>query len=321
MTDLFAGGEMDVGTPSSGSVYEVTTSGAFDSASARCGIYISTSSSYWECATFTGSSDVFFHWRSYLYATYGATPTPLLTVYAGATPVARLQSVFISVPASYTITAEYYSGGVWTAAGASSFTLTCLQLQTLDMRVNVAGGAIEVYSSGTKLINVSGLTLAGSITMGRWSGPFTAQQVISEVVAATTSTVGVSVKTRYPSGAGNSSSWTGTYADVDEIVYSDADGLSSAASNQVSLFTHSGATLTGLTVRGVCVASRGKKGATGPTGVQSALRISAVNYFTATMNLTTGYLAYPGIWTVSPATAVAFTATEVTNAEFGLKSI
>jgi hypothetical protein len=99
---------------------------------------------------------------------------------------------------------------------------------------------------------------------------------VSEMICSTASTVRLRGYTRYPIGAGSDTAWTGTYADVDETVYSDVDGLESGTATQIETVTGSTTTLGGFAVEAVLVGARaalGNDGANqGRAGHQLALR-------------------------------------------------
>lgn len=325
MADLFYGGEIGSVTPSSGAVYEATTgdggeTSIFNSSNARCAIRIGSSASYAESTVFSGQAEIWTGWQGWFTNSAFSTTVTIFELMAGSTAQVRLRW---SESGTGTVTLQYNNGGTWTNIGSTA-TLSIQNRHKLDVHLKISTDTLEFYAAGTLLIsNTGAVDLAGlsNITSVRWYGVSSASAFISELIGSTASTIGSTIKTRYASGAGNSTAWTGTYADVDEIVYSDTDGISATAANDIELFTHSGADLTGLVIRGVAIGIRGKLGASGATGIQGALRISATNYFSSTITQASGYGASVPLWETSPATAAAFTAAEVAALEYGAKAI
>lgn len=322
MTDLWLGGEIGSVVPSSASVIEVEAAGYYDPDVSRCAIQVGSHVSYAESDSWTGQSAIWAHWRPWFENGLGNSVS-VFEMFASGTAQVRL--LYTEVDFIINIDLQYNSGGTWTTVGSTGFILPYGVLLTLDVNLNIATDTLALYSSGTLIAsNTGALDLSGlsNITKFRWYGTNFFPQYISQLMAATTSTIGVEIDTRYPNGAGATASWTGAYVDVDEPVYGDADALSSSAADQVSTFTHTGPSLTGKVIRAVGVAMRGKLGASGPTGLKSVLRISGTDYpHATTKTLAVGYGAHVNLSEVSPATAVAFTVAEVAAMEVGLKSI
>lgn len=319
MGDLFYGGEIGSVTASSGGVYEYTGSGKFDATRARCAILVSSSGSYAQSPTFAGQSDIWFHWRASISQPIISGTATHFAALGGATAQARL-TVTRSGSALAEMTLEYLSGETWVSVG--TYTTVHEALSTFDLHINKTTGVLQLYAEGALVIDVSGLSLSGlaSFTACRWYGHIAAAAYFSELCVSTSSTVGMAIISRYPNGDGANTAWTGTYADVDEIVYNDADAISTAAADQLETFTHTGGSLTGLVIRGVGVTARAKKGATGPTSLKGVIRIGSTDYLsTATEALGLGYGAHGFVWETSPATSSAFTESEIT--QFGVKSI
>jgi hypothetical protein len=104
--------------------------------------------------------------------------------------------------------------------------------------VNSGSGSCDVYIAGTRRIHGTGLALSGTtsiVKVRQYGANFSPQ--LSQCVASTTSTIGGKVFTVPVNGAGSTSSWTGTYANIDETVYSDLDFINSGTANQVSTFS------------------------------------------------------------------------------------
>jgi ketosteroid isomerase-like protein len=326
MTDLVYGGEIGSVVPSDGNVYEETAptqSGTFDSTRARCGIMIYAANSYAESPTFAAQDDIWFHFRRW--CEEGPSSHNVIIASAGVTDYFRILEV--TSGANTTTTLQAYVAAVWTTLGSATTAIAAETLQTYDLHIDIANDVCTLYSSGTPVItnsavvNLAGL---GSITKCRWHGcgnPGSRTCMLSEIVISTTTTIGCAVFTQAPTAAGTNTAWTGTYTEVDEIVYSDADSVSTTTNDAIETYTGAALTLGNYVVRGIGVAARGKEGATGPTQIQLAIRTNATNYFSSTQAMDFGYGAHVAVWETSPATAAAWTTANASAAEFGMKAI
>lgn len=320
MTDFGYGGEMGSVVPSSGGVFE-SAAGGYNTSRGRCGMGIAYGG-YAQSITFTGQASIWLHWCAYFGSSTTAADIPHLTLLAGSTEVARVR-FNEKDNGAYTARLDYWTGSAWVAV-TGSVDLGVLTVNTLDLYFNKTTGDFELYSSGTLVIDGAGLPLSGlgSITGCRYLPTHFVGGVASELVWSTDSTVGAAVFHRWPSADGANTAWTGTYEDVDELAYSDAEGISSSVANDKETFVHTGATLTGYLIRGVSVNIRAKKGSSGPTQIKGVLRISGTDYPHATAQaLGVGFGAHCFVWTVSPATGIAFTAAEAAAMEFGVQAI
>jgi hypothetical protein len=326
MSIYFIGGEMGAYIPSDGNAYESNSDpNAYESGFSRGYLRCTGRVSYVESASHSALDSLWVHFA----ITDGAGVTgatdvkPMVLANAAGTELFRVNWS----SSGGTMSLEYWNGSAWATAG-SSFTInanTAVQHCDLNVVGNSASGSCQLLVAGTTRASATGVDLSAvkSITKHRsyGIGSSTSAQALSQVVVADESTVGMRVLTRYPNGAGANSDWTGTYADVDELVYSDADFLNSATANQVSMFTQTGPTITGYSVRAVAVAARAHCGASGPQNLQLALRSSGTNYFSSSKALSAGYSANINIWETNPATSAAWVNTAIDALQPGVKSI
>lgn len=330
MTTLFMGGEMGAFIPSDSSAIEGTgtlSSGSYDSAFARCWVGGYGSASYIESAAFTETADIWIHFEIAQHSpTSSSTLRTVCTMVNGSgTEVFRLQSDNPFGGATATYQLQYWNGAAWTNLG-SSFTAT-FHLQVIDIHLvaNSVSGSGTVYFSGTQRSTGSAdLSSIAGVAQFRGYGKTVgigAQTGFSQVICSTTSTIGGRLFTVPVTGAGSDSAWTGTYANIDEVTYSDADFINSASANQVSTFAVTAPTLTGYVVQAVAVTARAKKGAAGPANLQLALRSSGTNYFSSSKALDAGYKAFVNIWDTDPATSAAWVNSAVSTLQPGVKSI
>lgn len=170
------------------------------------------------------------------------------------------------------------------------------------------------------IIRIGGAALGGSANANAGYG-----YSYSEIVVSDEDCRGWRVATLAPNAAGALSQWSGSYADIDEILPDDADFISSATADQVQLVGMSNLSIAAqnMDVKAVCLASRGRKGSTGPQNLQAALRSGGTNYFSANLpNLATSFGPIGrNIWQQNPNTSADFTVSEVQGIELGFKSI
>lgn len=146
---------------------------------------------------------------------------------------------------------------------------------------------------------------------------------ISAVVVADEDTRGFNVVQLQPTGAGANSGWTGTYADVEETGFNDADYIESLTAGQTSTFAFEDlpAGVLGHNVKAVAISGRGRVGATSPTEMKTVARVSGTDYEAApVMPMTTSYGPFQSVYQVNPATGLAWAQSAVNGAEFGVRS-
>lgn len=330
MADLFGGGEMGAFVPSDANVIEVTASGTFDSTLARCSIAVATSVSYAESQAWTSEDDLWLHFDVKQTSANNNSTIQSVGVLVDGSNVERFRLACNTADNSAGTglwALQYNIGAGWVDFG-TQFTASFSTLQTIDVHIvcNSASGSGALYLSGTKRIEGTAVDLSTitGLTKLRLYGKTTtigATNYFSQVLVSDESTVSARLKTIPPTSAGADAAWTGTYAEVDEIVYSDLDFINSSVADQVETFAHTTTLPTGYSVRSVLVTARAKKGGSGPTNLQLALRSGGTNYFTGSQALDSGYGAHVGIWNTDPATAAEFTSSAIASLQFGVKSI
>jgi hypothetical protein len=315
MTILFMGGEMASFLPSSSAPIESASPVRHNASFARCSVSTSTSSSeYFNTITWASQDELYIHGDVIQNSAGTGFNQAIMTLYDVSDGALRLKR--------YTdgrLEIEYLNASaVWTSADIDTFSE---DIQTIDFYCKISTGDAKLYVGGTERLSATGLPL-GHIT-GITGAQFNANYAMhwSQVIVATEPTIGWRLITRYPSGAGATSSWTGTYTDIDEISYSDADFINSGTADQVSTFAQTGPTLTGYTVRAVGVYARARRGAGGPQNLQLALRASGTDYFSGSKALGIGYTPQGHVWETNPATSAAWVNTAIDALQPGVKSI
>jgi hypothetical protein len=144
---------------------------------------------------------------------------------------------------------------------------------------------------------------------------------LTEVIVADESTLRMSLVTLPPDGAVSSTWDGGAYTDVDEIIESTSDVLSSGTAAQEFLCDVGGLPAGTFDVRAVKVVARASKGTTGPTQLSLGVEQGGTTEWDTAQALATSYAAYESWWTTNPDTAVAFTPTELETLRIGVKSV
>lgn len=327
MSILFAGGEIGAFVPATADVHEDTgaISGTigFDSAFARCCILAKGANDYCESADFGTGADLWCHLDLGVWGNaFGSTENARFRWCDGSgTEVIRL----IQVTSTDLLRLDYWNGTTWVSAGSITVELVGTR-QTIDLHavVNSASGSLKLYLSGTERITSGSIDLSGIASLGKIRGYGATNNhysFFSQIIVADEPTIGLRLFTVPVSGAGATSSWTGAYTEIDEIVYADADFINSASANQVSTFAATVPSLTGYQTKAVAVTARAKCGASGPQNIQMVLRSSGTDYFSSSKALDAGYRAFCNVWDTDPATSSAWVNTAVSSAQPGAKSI
>lgn len=228
----------------------------------------------------------------------------------------------------------YYLGSdptpTWTQAGASfAIDLPAAgQFFSIYVLCNDAAGTIQLFTSSTERINISlDTTAIDQLNKARLygtqfaGGTETGETRFSEGIISDEPMLTDRLMTWEITGAGTTNTFdSGTSAEVDETVYSDADKLASATAGQRATFAGSLiGSLTGQRVRAFGVAFRANKGGSGPTQAKAIIRVAGTDYAGADIALGLGMGAHVTIWEDNP-TAGADWGTDVPD-EIGVESV
>jgi hypothetical protein len=198
------------------------------------------------------------------------------------------------------------------------------QLKTrFDIHHNgIAGGKVEVYygapGAQTKVLDATGdYSAAGAIVRvyhGANSVGGGYDTLVAHEIVQSTSTLSSTSEIKPPTSNGTDVDGTGTYADVDEQVYSDADQITLLAVGNHQSFKSAARTQTQDVVSGVTLSCRAWYEAGGPTSIKPYLTIGGVRRYGPAIALDVIALAYQYTFDVNPATGVAFTPAEANAA-------
>jgi hypothetical protein len=317
MTILFAGGELSAFSASDfTNVTEATASTGRDTTYTRSAIVITNPAAWIETPVFASATTLWVHaeWQT---GSASVSGVPITFYNSVGTAVFRLNGT-----AGPVLQMQYWNGSTWTNIG-TSFGYTSATRYTIDIKlVCGSSGSAELYVSGslissasatmTAVTNVNKLRLSNTISSSYWT----------QIIAADESTVGWKLATLAPTADGANTTWTGTYADVDEATtVSDTDFISSANADEVETFTASDASGAGFTVKALVVAARARSGS-GPQNIQMAVRSAGANYFSSSVaNIGAGYAGLQAVFSTDPATGSAWTLANANSAEIGVKSV
>lgn len=327
MTELFNGGEMDSFTPSDGDVIEsAATSGGprFNPSFARCGIscgadtFLGSDITYAETAHWSAQTEAYIHFDLWM-----PQPSPvvgtLFSMFNAGGQAIRIRATKVD-SITHTLDLQYLDNlAAWQSAGTVTLPVS---LQTFDIHWKFdASGEMDLYVAGTRRIEFTAdLSHLAGIQYARLHRLYSFT-VWSQIMADTEPTIGHRLYTIPPASNGANTAWTGTYTEVDEIAYSDADFINSGTANQVETFAGTTPTLTGYVIQSVTVGARGKTDGSGPSNLQLALRSSSTDYFSSSKALDVGYGPFQNIWETNPATSADWVNSAISGLQFGVKSI
>jgi hypothetical protein len=320
---LFMGGEMGAFVPSSAKAIESTDVGTYNTSFARCSIDVEGSAEYAESASWTAPTTLYFHCDFYHVAAPLGTG-PILSFYNGSTEVFRFSCTSVSGNIA-TYQMYYWNGGSFVAIG-SSFQAQDDTLNTLDLSIKhgVSGEAFAFLSGTERSSGTADMSGFSGITKVRLRSPVT-DVYFSQCVAHSESTVGGRLNTIVMTGQGTTHTFdTGGFANIDEIVHSDADLITSATAGQVELFTGTAVgSFTGYIIRALSITARVKDNGSSPDDFRFQLRSGGTTYDNGSdIALTIGYGAFCAVWDQNPATGPAtWLSSELSALQYGLKSV
>lgn len=337
MAILFGAGELESFIVT-GTTPSAVLSGDFDANFARCSIR-SRGSAGSASSTYTDLRADYLegwaHWEYFSSVTRDTNHVIWLLATSTGQGVFRIRITGTGQPIPLIL--EYWNGSAWTSWGAFTGQASSTRSQ-YDVHWNIAdsGGVVEVFINGAQVatsgvgdtlqfVGATGRQVyfsSGDTNNNANSGSFS--QCI--VTSGNQDTRSMKLATLGPTGAGATSSWSGTFADIDEIgVWNDADYIFSGTANQVSTFTLANLSATAATLDPIAVTTggRARKGTGGPQNIQHAIRTGATDYFAATdPTLTTSFgTMVQGIWELNPNTGLAWTVSDINGLEAGFKSI
>jgi len=324
MSILFAATEIGSFVTAGGSMPTVSTSSAnFDANFSRCALGLnSTGPTLFRPVNLLGDiAEAWFHFR-WSDTTIGTTNHTLVEIQnSSGVGVLRIRSTSTSQWQF-----QYWNGSTWVQISTQNEGATAV---TIDIRskINDSTGVFELWVGGVSVGSLTGDTnlFSGSANDRILFGDMGSGVIwMSEVIMADEDTRGMRVATLVPNANGTYTTWTGTYADVDETDNVDNEFISSTTGNELESFglTDLSSVAAGYDPIAVTIESRGRIGATGPTNFQTLLRTNSTDYLSSNKNPTSTFDAVTQtVYDVNPNTSAEWTISEINALEIGVKSI
>jgi hypothetical protein len=210
------------------------------------------------------------------------------------------------------------TGAVQVTEGASN-------IRKWDIYVDpVQAGVFRLYADGVLILEYLGdMRCPGSLgppTRPRWLQGYAGWDSISEVILADEDTRLFSVKTLAPNAAGDINTFTaGSYADIDETAFSDADTAYSSTPEQDLQVNLTGMPAGNFIVKAVKSVQRIADGV-GGMGMQIGIKANGVLDLSETIPLAAAWENHERIWHTNPGTNNRFTPEDVEALQLAFRS-
>jgi hypothetical protein len=230
-------------------------------------------------------------------------------------------------------TLEIWNGSTWIVGPSAANLIAYNTRKRVDLHIKMAdtGGVFSAYVDGTLASTHTAtdtiLTAATTLDFMRIRSlgqSFTVSVFVSGVIIADEDTRNLIVAQSIPSAAGNNSAWAGLFSAVDETGFDDTDYISSDTLNAVSTFATPilPAGLTGGLYTIVALAVSGRVSAKAGRDVAAALYTNSATYAaSAGVDAALSLNPRQSIFHTNPATSVAWTPSEASACQIGLKVI
>lgn len=228
------------------------------------------------------------------------------------------------------VSLEYWNGSAFTEVGeiAAPFIAATLYKIDVQFKMDNSAGYIRVYINDALTWEYTGdtiFTAATTLNTIELSSVFTGIVfTYSGFIVADEDTRSMVFHQGQATADGANTAWTGTYADVTELDRDDNDFIESGVADQLETFVMDDVhtDLAAYVPRAVVLSTRTRRGATGPQNMQGAVRQAGTDFFTSNLaGITTAYSTRQAVMNTNPATAAAWTISEINANEFGVKSI
>jgi len=332
-TILFRGGE-DSDLICFGTCAINTNSAYFDGNFSRENMYITSNGSDLGTPTFTPASTLWIHTEIYL--NRSNNPGAAYSMISALSPDG-VNRLFVGWTSTSWSTLGIYSHN---AAGTSTLLATATNAVSqynkyaIDFYINYGtSGEAALYVNGAKVADYTGdVTTDGATQINQVkldtadynNGSAAGQVDFSQVIVATTSTIGWHLATLVPAANGNTDNWdVGGVANINESTLNDVTLNASGTAGQVQEYTIGTLPTGTYSVVDVAVNMRAAVGSSGPQHLDGMVRTGGTDY-------TSADLAPPPYvwslvtadWPTNPNTGVAWTTTDLGTAGFnvGFKS-
>jgi len=206
-------------------------------------------------------------------------------------------------------------------------------LHRVDINIKMAdtGGVFKVYRDGVLDLDLTSITedtirtaatTLNRITINTFS---LSNTVYSSIILANEDTRGMRLTQQLPTGAGATSQWGGTYASIDETGINDTDSISTSVIGDVSTFSFPAIPTdfnsSAWVVKAVAAGLRATATPEGDIDVAGVVRTASTNYETAALDIPPSYIGKQAIWEVNPNTTAAWTYSDASGAQIGVKAV
>lgn len=329
MTILFVGCEGE-NFIIDGGVRVTTTSGRFNSTYSRTAMYFGSTGNSTDILgarspVFAAQTDVWFHFRMVVPGISSTNYTLFELRNSSGTPVFRLR---IGGTGGL-VQCQYWDGSAWQNTG-STFSFSSSISSDFDLHVVCgASGSFTLYKDNVSIAtgSISSANMDNVAQLAMWAGANhlnDARPCWSELIIATEPTNDWHVFYRAPTGNGNYTTWAGSYTDVNENGYNDADFISGTTNGEKESYTTSARSIGSLEVKGIAVSARALRDTTGPQNLQMLVRNGSTDNFSSNVSgLGTSYGPVQAIFETDPATGNNWSASDAGNAtlNFGVQAI
>jgi hypothetical protein len=195
---------------------------------------------------------------------------------------------------------------------------TSTGLYRLTMQLTAAG-EFKIWLNGILIGDVSGGHSGFSVDRFSMFPYVGAAPIVSEIIIADYDLRNAALKTLPVTGAGATSGWTGVFGNIDDTTISEGTAISAAAAGLVSTFATTTVPSDGLQVKAVAINSWAAND--GSLNLQHVTRESSVDSVGPTQTLSPAYSHQKTIHHTNPRTGAAWTRTEVSGIEIGVKAV
>ncbi|ESZ68172.1 hypothetical protein X727_23110 [Mesorhizobium sp. L103C119B0] len=309
-----------------------STTAARLAAYAKEGVNITNTNSFGRINFAAAQSDFWlqFHvWGDHLGIAAGASDTNQLFALKD-TEVGTVLFQLDYDTAASDVAIEYWNGSAFVEVGviASPFLDSTLYKIDVHCKMDNTVGVFNIYINDALIWTYTGdtiFTAATSIGTLELRTPWISTQntVFSGIILADEDTRAMVFHQGQATANGANTAWTGVYTDVTKLDRSDSTFISSGSASDVETYVMDdvNAALAAYTPRAVVIATRVRRGGTGPQNIKGVVRQSGVDFPTANMPAPTGaYDARQAVMAVNPATSADWSVAEINAAEFGVKS-
>lgn len=321
MTILFAASELAGLTPSDSSVVEDSGSGTFYTPYSRAAVRLGSTAGYAFTPRLGAQSLWWQHWAVVDVTGFGNG------VYSEWLNNAGISMIKMQSDGSiYNFT--FWNGSTY-AATAGGISINAGALNQYDIKIT-AGSGFKVYVAGTlrydSIIDggVASMPAVTDIASFRKHCVvnFSSNSWVSEVIITNSEpTVGWRLLSDGAFAAGGVNSFSGSYANVNEIVLDDTNYVNSTTAGDVSTYAYPAPAVTSFSIKAVVLGFRAKTDSGGPQNMLGVARIGGTNYTkTIAPALDVGYLGSNVIYATNPATGVAWLPGDLSSTELGMQS-